>query len=309
MYNTAKTMYKQLFYGAGGNIYETYYGDTTTATPSADVQISPYAAGNTVISNCNFIVTSGAFKALSKRFTQLESPRHNLYNAAATMYKSVFYGGSTTINEEFFADSSNPTVSIVTTLAAPVGSTPLVANTGTYQVTAGTIDLLASSSITISSPFTPNYDARYGATGTGVSSSIGYVISSALSTNITINSVMTTLTNIQIPDVGVYQLNAIVVINNTTATAGTCDRVMVYVGYGTINNNTNNVATGQWSKLSFGTSVATGRNLSAQISTAYVVTSSTAPNNYLCLVAIQTGTSPFAVSAAPLTLLQVVRIA
>jgi hypothetical protein len=273
------------------------------------VVVSPSVVGEITVDNGIYSINAGTTRLINFISTALEGPTHYLYNKAKSIYKKTFFGAGTNFYEEYYVDSANPTL-VSSNIQILVSGTPLVPNTATYQLTAGTIDLVASSSVSISSPITPNYDARYSATtGTSVSSSIGYVIGSTLAANVTIGIVMTTLTNIQILDVGVYQLNAIVVINNPTATAGTVDRVMVYVGYGAINNNTNNIATGQWSKISFGTTVATGRNFNAQISMAIVITSIPASNNYLCLAAINSGAGTFNPTAAPLSMLQVVRIA
>lgn len=243
LYNTAQTQKKQLVYGAS-TITESYFCDTTQTTIStANATISPFAIGNTTINNGNFAITSGSFQAISNRFTQMESVRHNLYNVAKTLYKSVFYGASTTINEEFYANSSNPTIATATTLIAPIGGTPTIANTGTYKITSGTTTLESSvainlgttmgasgvinvgstamSVLNINKPLTPTY-AYNATTGAGTTSDIGYIYRSntPASFSLATNDAFYNCQQITLTDIGVYMIMVDNKLYNNNSTGG-----------------------------------------------------------------------------------------
>lgn len=150
-YNVAKTMYKKMLYGAGGNIYETYYADTISTAETATTTISPFVAGNIIQNNGNFAITCGAFQAISSRFTQLEAPIHNLYNVAKTMYKTMTFG-ATSITETYYSDPVAPTtatanVVIAKGLSGALNGDVTLNNGRLYANSVSTIELTSPSNL------------------------------------------------------------------------------------------------------------------------------------------------------------------
>lgn len=195
-YNVAKTMYKKMLYGAGGNIYEAYYADTISISETATSTISPYVAGDTIINNGNFDIACGAFQAISKRFTRLQSDVNYIYNFAGTAYSNCNFG----INQlygYFYLDNTN-TLTVTSSWDIQTNTTtPLIANTGLINLTCGSLSLntantldlgttLGASGITtigsssskmlLNCGLNPNYDTLYNATTGAPNGCIGKIL-------------------------------------------------------------------------------------------------------------------------------------
>jgi len=162
--------------GYGLNLANTvsqiFYADGTTPTLSAALSVTPNTVGDTVSGNGNFVVNSGEAQFVSLRLNKFQAPSHFFNNFAGTMYQAFGFG----VNYAYLninCDSGNPGVQSGSVGWVP-GSTPTVNNTGALAVTAGTINLNATTSITASAPILPNYNTLYAAsTGATTVGSIG----------------------------------------------------------------------------------------------------------------------------------------
>ena len=152
LYNYAKTMYKETFFGGSANIYEQYNADSTApSTPTAYTIISPNIVGDTVPFNGNVSFFSGGFAVNANRNTDLIAPAHYLYNSAQTLTKRLLFG-TNTLTETYFADSANTgTSSAAVTVTRNAGT---VANTGNMAIACGVYSATASSSKIFASLFT-----------------------------------------------------------------------------------------------------------------------------------------------------------
>ena len=182
------------------------------------------------------------------------------------------------------------------------------AMTGSVNIRGGGIMNLGSSTTTlnVNAPILPTY-AYNASTGITPTTGIGYFYTGTITTNIQILGTQTTLLNIQIADTGVYMINVNLVLVNQSLVVQTGDRIRTYLGWGVINNNSNNIFQINHNNFKWGTTIATGVTQTLSFTYIYSITAITSPNNYICLSSTFTGTS-IAVNTNG-TVVQVVRMA
>ena len=164
----------------------------------------------------------------------------------------------------------------------------------------------STTTLSVNTPISPNY--TYSATGVATNTAIGYLYTGTITTNVQILGTISTLLNIQIADPGVYMINVNLVLTNQSGVVQTGDRLRTYLGWGTVNNNGNNVFQINHNNFKFGTTIATGIAQTLSFTTIYsLITTSPPSNNYLCLSSIQTGSS-MAIHTNG-TIMQVIRMA
>ena len=199
----------------------------------------------------------------------------NTFNGTLDLASTIPTSGTNTVN-----------IGSTSTALTEKSSTHNISST-TLNVSATTINLgtTAMSSLNINKPLTPNYDSLYNATnGAGANTDIGYVyfVNNTSVFNMA-NNALVAITNLQIFDVGVYLVNVRYQTGNQTASTLTATRQWIRVGYGAINNTGTNVNEQLFVSSIYQAQGVAGDSMITNFSVIYVVTSATAPNNYLTL--------------------------
>ena len=212
--------------------------------------------------------------------------------ATGTNYISI--GSATTIN----------TISGATLNLNSTGGNVNIGTSGSGTITIGNATTTA---LNIGDPITPTYSYNVSTTGTNIVGTIGNILTTPASA---ITSVSTTahtvISSLAITSIGVYMIS--VYLSFGTNTAGTNDRLRVYVGYGASNNTSNNVYAYTIPKRTLGNTIATGASFNDVLCFPYTFTSIASPNNFLTVTAQNTGTTTIPLSPAG-TFIQAVRIA
>jgi hypothetical protein len=210
LYNTAQTQGKSTEFGAT-TITETYYCDTGTPTiPTATMEVKDFGfSGN---NNGNVTLTNGQFAVNSVSNIVLTSPGNAIFGAVSTIGISsggvlarTYRYGTNNLIERVKADTSQPLIDSGRIDWTPSPTTPAVANTGVYKLTAGDFETLACISPLYSYPLT-----NVGA--------IGYRYTAGLSTGTFTTNSQRTCCSVAVP-AGVYSCSVTIpvqcLLNNT----------------------------------------------------------------------------------------------
>jgi len=207
LYNTSQTQGKSTAFGAT-TITETYYCDSALPlNPTANTQVA--VSGLTGANNGNITTACGAFAVNSINSIVLTAPATGFLGAVSSIAISAggvlgrtYRYGTNNVIERIKADTSQPLLDSGRIDWTPSLTTPAVANTGVYKLTAGEFQTTA--------PISPlySYDAS---TGAGVLGNIGNIIvgTSVVNAGNLISGTNYTFGTMTINDVGVYMISAV----------------------------------------------------------------------------------------------------
>ena len=211
LYNTAQTLGKSTAFGAT-TITETYYCDSALPTnPTANTQVA--VSGLVGANNGNITTACGAFAVNSINSNVLTAPANAFFGAVSSIAISAvgvlgrtYRYGTNNVIERIKADTSQPLLDSGRIDWTPSLTTPAVANTGVYKLTAGEFQTTA--------PISPLYSYPLSIAG-----NIGYVYTDTTPTTGTfVSNAQRAVCSVAVP-AGVYSCSVTIpvqcLLNNT----------------------------------------------------------------------------------------------